>query len=354
MIRARGLLERLPVSGRVLRTIDALRQERDGLRAQRDRLQDQLVRQEEAAGLAAVTSGRPPKVLLAPSFLAHTERLRRIRGVSREMNGHADAVWEYNSKPAGVALARELGLRVPEQLSPPRPLHVVMPPTGQPCVIKPTSGAASRGVSPLVPAAGGRWLNLFEQDRGPQSWEAIRESLERLVRDGSTASEFLIEELLPGHEAAHLPYDWKLLCIGGAVVLTFVRDSGGKRFNRDSRYRWFDRDWHDLGPIRNPDQVDPSLPEPQHPAELVRVAEQIARVLPSVFVRIDLFDTPDGVVFGEITPQPGTPLWFGADLDRRLGEMWDRAEARTWARTDRPSSKPSSSEDASETEANTP
>lgn len=334
MVIARRALERLPVSGRILKTIDALRRERDGLRAQRDRLQEQLEIERDRPGPADVASDRPPKVLLAPSFLAYTERLRRVRTASREIHGHADPIWGYNSKPEGVRLAREVGLRVPELIAPPRPLTSVTPPSDRPSVIKPVSGTASRGVSPLVPVGEGLWLNLLERDEGPQTWSNIKESLQRLVDNGRTSRDFLVEELLPGPTPEQLPPDWKFLCIGGDAVLSWVKDNRGQRLASSARYRYFDREWRDLGAIRGRHyEIDETLALPQHPEDLIVAAERIARTLPSIFVRVDLFDTPDGVVFGEITPQPGTPLWFGPELDRELGEIWDRAEARTWARS---------------------
>jgi hypothetical protein len=89
-------------------------------------------------------------------------------------------------------------------------------------------------------------------------------------------------------------------------------------------------DWEDLGPIRNPKQVDPSIAPPTHAQEVVETAERVAAALPTPFVRIDLYDTDDGVIFGEITPQPGNRLWFGRELDEQLGAWWDEVEARSW------------------------
>ena len=34
------------------------------------------------------------------------------------------------------------------------------------------------------------------------------------------------------------------------------------------------------------------------------------------------------MVFGELTPRPGGPHYFGPEHDQRLGELWERAQAR--------------------------
>ena len=55
---------------------------------------------------------------------------------------------------------------------------------------------------------------------------------------------------------------------------------------------------------------------------------RIARDLSSGFdyVRIDLFDTPDGVYFGEITPfhRGGTARIMEPEWEQKLGDLWDQ------------------------------
>jgi hypothetical protein len=338
MVRARGLLARLPVTGRAIRTVDQLRAQRDHLRDDRDRLRAQLddLRDRDAPAAELTNEQVVParEVLAQPSFVARTEALRRVRTRSRELWGHADPVWDHNDKAAGARLAGQLGIRVPRQLAPPTLLDELRPPPVERCLLKPISGTASRGVTPLVRQPDGRWLNLFELGDGPQPWEAIRDQLEQLRAEGRISRRFLVEELLAGPSPTELPYDYKCLCIGGEVQLVYARDVRNERFPRHSGYRYFSPAWEDLGPISTPSQLDPSIPPPVHAEELLAAAAAVARALPTPFVRVDLYDQPDGVVFGEITPQPGTNLWFGPELDRQLGEAWDDAEARSWGPAD--------------------
>jgi hypothetical protein len=178
-----------------------------------------------------------------------------------------------------------------------------------------------------VPHEDGRWLDIHDLQAGARDWETLRAHLRELVDARLVSDRFLVEELVEGPSELELPLDWKLVCIGGEVAFSWARDRRNSRAPGDSRYRHFSRHWEDLGPLRYPDRHDPTLPAPHHPDELVAVAETVARALPTVFVRVDLFNPPSGVVFGEITPQPGSALWVGPELDREYGERWDRAEA---------------------------
>jgi hypothetical protein len=342
-VRGRSVLARLPVASRAVRTIDALRDERDGLRrqrdavtAQRDALRDDLRQaREELARARALTDPAlreavATEALRAPSLLARSEALRRVRQHAREATGRADAVWAYNAKDAGADLARRLGVRTPTVLEQPCRLEDLREPVGR-CVVKPVQGASARGVLALVPQDDGRWLDLNDLQAGARDWEVLRGYLQQLVDAGRTSNRYLVEELVDGPTEHALPLDWKFVCIGGEVVFSWARDRRNSRTLAASRYRHFSRQWEDLGPLRYPDQHDPTIPGPNHPDELVAVAETIAQALPTIFVRVDLYDPPSGVVFGEITPQSGSPLWVGQELDREYGERWDRAEALSWA-----------------------
>ena len=324
---------RVPGLGRVLRSLDATRRHRDRLLRENQRLRAEL-----AAALSAPRVDEENREqeklewLQAPSFLARVSTLKRVRGHARELHGHADAVWQYNSKPAGAQLAQRLGLRVPEKLSEPVPLDALVLQDWRRCVIKPTGGASARGVVPIVPAGDGEWIDLFALELGPQSWDQIRSGLAELVEAGRIEPNFFLEEMVDGPSEHELPYDWKLVCVGGEVVLAYCRDARNRRPGRYSMYRYWSGDWEDLGRVHHPDRIDPSLPPPLHPQEMTRAAQTVARHLDVDFVRVDLFEDTDGVLFSEVTPQPGGVLWYGDELDRRFGTLWDRAEARSWAR----------------------
>jgi hypothetical protein len=62
--------------------------------------------------------------------------------------------------------------------------------------------------------------------------------------------------------------------------------------------------------------------------ELRDAASRLSIAIRAPFSRIDLYRIRDRVVFGEVTPRPGGRQWFGPELDRVLGEAWERAQVR--------------------------
>lgn len=58
------------------------------------------------------------------------------------------------------------------------------------------------------------------------------------------------------------------------------------------------------------------------------IAETLAQDF--IFVRIDLYGRPEGVLVGEITHAPlaGLPVFDPPEWDERLGGLWTTAEAR--------------------------
>jgi hypothetical protein len=330
---AKRIALRTPVLGRVLRDLDAVRRHRDRLLEDNQRLTEEVRRLRQAPVTEDGQRERlKVEMLQRPSLLARTAALYRTRVHARELLGHADPVWQYNSKLAGSAFARELGLRVAERLTEPVPLEQLRPVLDRRCVVKPTGGASARGIAPLVPVGRDRWMDLFDIDLGPQSWGEIQEKLARFVAGGKVEANFYCEEMVEGPSSLELPYDWKMLCVGGEVIVAQCRDARNQRAGRHSRFRYWSRDWDDLGQVHHAERVDPDLPPPRHPEELIRSAEQVATHLDVPFVRVDLFEDAAGVLFSEITPQPGSALWFGEQLDVAFGTVWDRAEARSWRR----------------------
>jgi hypothetical protein len=319
---------RLPLLRTFAARLDALRRERDRLLQEREQLRTQ---NEELRRAARSATAEPRVASSAPSFvgkLAETER-QRVRG--REV-GLRETVWSYNDKLSGRAFAQRLGIAVPELLWTDEDVRAVPWETlPERFVVKPVDGTSSRGVFPLV-REDGRLRCLFAEEDAATP-EAVERAYRQVVEEGRVSAAVLVEQLLGDpHRPAVLPTDWKLYCFGGRVEVVLQRQPRASRSTREAGIRFWDRAWHDLGPIRYADQVDEGMPGPLHPQRLVEVAERIAAALPRPFVRIDLYDVAEGVRFGEITPGPGGDQWFGPEWDRRLGERWEAAEFDLWIR----------------------
>lgn len=311
--RFRRLLRRgvrfLPGLSSLISTLDATRSERDRLRTQLDAVCNERI---DVARLGE------------PSFYARYESLRRIRTVAEDLGGQRHPIWDFNAKLPGRELAQKLGINVPELFAHAAPLSELRPPQTTGFVLKPVEGSTTRGVFAVV-VENDRYRSVM--DNTLFSWGELQEAAATAVAEGNIAHDFFIEALVDGLEPGVLPHDFKCYCIGGRVELVRQRDVRNSRRSKDAVFRFWDRDFRDLGAIRYADRVDSSLPPPPHPQELVAAAESIASALPSTFVRIDLYNPSSGVVFGEITPHPGGILRYNDEVDRLLGEAWERAEA---------------------------
>ncbi|MEJ5866174.1 ATP-grasp fold amidoligase family protein [Pseudokineococcus sp. 5B2Z-1] len=263
-----------------------------------------------------------------PSFLAQREALRRTRALGHEL-GVRDPVFEVNSKLESRAWADRLGVRQAELLAHVNDVDQV-PWSRLPgrFVVKPVHGAGSRGVHLLERAGDG--LRDVRRDR-PTSVEEVVADLRRSAAEGVVSAEVLVEELVadPQRPGAG-PVDWKCSTFFGVVGVVEAKVAG-----RDGEPRWrlFDADWRDLGRgWRDEQPLAAGLRPPAHAAAVVDLARRVSACVPRPFVRIDLYDGEDGPVFGEITPEPGGPTGFRADVDEHLGRLWEEAEARLMVR----------------------
>lgn len=249
-----------------------------------------------------------------------------------EERGFDHPIWEFNDKLSNRELGELAGVRVPELLQGPCSLRRMTPP-GRAAVIKPVNGCSARGVVPLVPD-GDAYYNPRTNAR--MTWDdAVTQALAdkhtprnmRLLRIGhpdAMRPPWLLEEFVQG-TGGGMPLDWKAYCFGGRVevVLQCRRLPMGRL-----DVQWWDRDWQPLGDIcpAKTYRLDETLPAPRDPNGMVDAFERVAALVDSPFIRVDLYESEQGPVFGETTPHPtGGTLRFAAEWDARLGAAWARA-----------------------------
>ena len=244
-------------------------------------------------------------------------------------------IWEDNGKASGRELGELCGLHVPEVYQGPCSLRKMHEPAHD-AVIKPVQGCSGRGIRPLRHEGGGQYTNLFTGTT--LTWDAAVSSAmadkhtprnRRLLEQGhpdAMRPPWLLEELILD-EAGELACDWKAFVFGGRVEAVFqmVRIPGE---GRSSLVKWWSRDWEDVGDIAPVKkwQYTPTLARPHDPGRLVDAFEAVAGLVDSPFIRVDLYEQRDRVVFGEVTPHPtGGTVRFVPEWDRRLGEAWAAA-----------------------------
>ncbi|CAA9427899.1 MAG: hypothetical protein AVDCRST_MAG35-2409 [uncultured Quadrisphaera sp.] len=262
-----------------------------------------------------------------PSFAYKDEEARRVRRTGHEL-GVRHPVWSVNDKDDAHAWARRLGLRVPRLLGEhPDVTEVRWADLPDRAVLKPVKGAASRGVL-LLERTGDRWRDLHAGE--VVTTEELTGRHRALADAGTISREVIVEELVQDPQRPGMPpVDWKVHCFFGHVGLVLAKSSRRRPEGPPAvGWRLFDDGWNDLGAAVGGHPVDEGIRPPVHAEELLRVARLVSAAVPRAFLRVDLYDGADGVVFGEITPEPGNRHLFRRDVDRRMGELWEEAEAR--------------------------
>ena len=264
--------------------------------------------------------------LRVPSFTYKRLELNRQLPLMHAL-GVRDPVFEVNAKDDAYPWARSLGVRVPERLALcDRVADVPWDTLPDRFVLKPNKGKSSTGVFLLERLSDG-WLNRGS-GRPLSTAELVRE-YEQLVATGTVSEGLTIEELVSDPRFPGLPpIDYKVYSFYGTVGIIKVKAHSITEAGRVSRWRQFDAEWRDIGNAFHHYVTDASIPPPVHRDEVLQMARTVSAAIPRAFVRVDVFDTADGPVFGEVTPMPGDETIVTPKIDRMLGELWEDAEAR--------------------------
>jgi hypothetical protein len=132
---------------------------------------------------------------------------------------------------------------------------------------------------------------------------------------GQVPRQVIVEELLTG-PGGGIPDDYKFFVFHGKAQYIQV-DAG--RFDRRTQ-DFFDPEWKHLGLSGGPAWADPPHPRPQDLDEMISLAERLGAE--TDFVRVDLYNLGDRVVFGELTSYPAggespfEPERFNAEFGR--------------------------------------
>lgn len=184
------------------------------------------------------------------------------------------------------------------------------------------------------PTHGAGWVRLVRDKNTLDRAELVRQCdywltqnfykqhRERVYKD--IVPRILIEELIDdGGPAA--PTDYKFMVFHGRVEMVCIIVD---RFANTRGY-FLDRDWNMLeaGLVNKAASIKAELPSkcpsrPPHFEEMIRAAEILAKDVD--FVRVDFYDTPKKIYFGELTTTPGAGLasYQPADFDAELGRLW--------------------------------
>jgi hypothetical protein len=134
---------------------------------------------------------------------------------------------------------------------------------------------------------------------------------------GHVPRRLLVEEFLAGPDGA-VPDDFKFFVFHGTCHYVQV-DRG--RFDRRTQ-DFFTPDWRRVRFSGGHPWADPPLPRPEKLGKMIELAERLGEG--TDFVRVDLYDLPDRIVFGELSsfPAGGDSPFEPESYDLEFGSHW--------------------------------
>ena len=182
-------------------------------------------------------------------------------------------------------------------------------------VIKPTTGHSCNLIFLFDNS-----INLLDKRR--YSHEEILEILKTAL-EKNPHIEFIIEEFLKTEQGEYkIPIDYKFYMFDGMIAAIQVVE----RFSYTEMFSGFyDECWNEMKHLfrlkNKPLQV--KFPQPSGLHEMIAYAKRLSKAY-EIFVRVDLYATDKGTVFGEFTPTPSKGNYFTSEADKMLLAYWER------------------------------
>lgn len=263
-----------------------------------------------------------------PSFVVASRMHRRhnTTGVHRR-NGLREPILDLYTKTAGRRFAELHGVQVPAILgSWKTPDDIDWDELPRRFVVKSSRGGGGINVFPLE-RRGDRFFDFIAQQE--VTAEAVTKRLWKKHQDEAV---YIAEEFLVGLDGERMPDDIKVFCFYGEPAFIEVRteDWSRKRDGRQ-RLRTFLPDGTELMHVRALIPHGDDIATPVDLAGVVEAAARLSRAIRRPIQRLDFYETDHGIVFGEVTQNPGRPPALVSEWDRRLGETYEDASARLFA-----------------------
>lgn len=261
-----------------------------------------------------------------PDFLGHLLLERRIGGhLAATPNSRSHPRRQLLRKLFSYRLAASHGVRVPKIYGSWRdPMLIEWDRLPGQFVLKTNTGHSGASVWPLRRDGQG-----YATVDGKKAYDATE--LREIVAAHAIGRRLPVfaEELLPsGSPDVPLPDDVKVYCAYGKVLHVMLRRMPQHADTTVAQYRYVDEKGQDLGKVTPARQVSALVPVPTNLEEIVRVSQMLSLAVPLPFVRVDLYDLPEGVLFGELTVNPGGMQRFRPEHSSWMAAEWEQAEAR--------------------------
>lgn len=199
-------------------------------------------------------------------------------------------------------------------------------------VLKPTFLSSSYGVMVLERRQGTFYDHLRRRTLTIDEIVADQRSrLEGASNDGLRRS-WIVEECVVDASGSVVPDDWKFFAFQGRIGLIHRTVRAQPRnvhsyYHGDFRPMPLESGLYEV----NPQIVDARVsPPPRSWQRMLRDVRRLSIAAPLAFVRIDMYDSVEGPMFGEFTLTPGTFYYEDRELmspalSAELGLLWDEA-----------------------------
>lgn len=229
--------------------------------------------------------------------------------------------WALDTKNSAYTFLDQLGVRRPQ--SDDQTYRFSDIEERSPIVVKATRSTGARGCYLVFSLDN---IVHVRDHKTFSSWSEMADHANSLMNPASSAvpalpdrwmvEELILEDSANGVAARNL----KFYCFYGTIL--FIQES---RREPDLEVCFYTPDNEQIKTGRYEDLVfDGVGVSPEH----VEIVSRISREIPFPFMRIDMLNGENELVFGEFTPRPGNFDELNSYWDRRMGEEWVRAESK--------------------------
>lgn len=202
-------------------------------------------------------------------------------------------------------------------------------------VLKPTLESSTRGVMVLRREDSGFYDSM--KRKLFTFGEIVEYQTDLFQKNRNQNNKIILEAKVQDRQSLSVPRDYKAYAFNGEIGLIVDID----RNTRPGTSIWYDGNFNFLdekelahNPKFSAPRENPVKPESWQ--EMLSFFKRVSSLIPSPFARIDIYDTKDGFVLGEVTLAPGG-LYYGLhykmsdSLNEYMGNLWTKAIARIQA-----------------------
>lgn len=265
-----------------------------------------------------------------PSFLRHHHAWVELGKHYRQDPSPAkERIGELNRKLWVHAFATSHGVPVPRILGlAQRPEDMDLAALPAEFVVKTDGGASSRAVLPLRRVGEDQYLWIGHEPTMALTTAQVIEHFQRVRALTQSYGPVFAEQMLESVTGSELPDDVKIYMAYGKVLHVLLRRPTMVNGKSTAVRRYLSEAGRDLGQVVPEPDLDPTIPVPTTLPQMLEIARRISLALPMPLCRVDLYETAQGPVLGEITRTPGATHRYAPRHDDFLGREWMKAEAR--------------------------